>query len=251
MRTVDVANAYNIRRRQLIADLENSVKEIRGQLTRAILNTDLSAATYEIIVNSTTRLREFDKVKLLDPDTKYNEVNRWLSNSTEPFQWSNNKERQNRINKAKIELDALISEKLNKNTFLERFYISYSDLNLVIVEDTLISIYTSEDISSLIEEIIQMLKNLYSIKPLGGLSVYISRLLEISSNRESIEVSDIDNSKFINTYADTTLIWSQAVQLIIDYIHSIENETKISLETANNTIRKRMNSFVEKYKNNQ
>jgi len=251
MRTVDVANAYNIRRRQLIAHLENSVKEIRGQLTRAILNTDLSAATYEIIVNSTTRLREFDKVKLLDPDTKYNEVNRWLSNSTEPFQWSNNKERQNRINKAKIELDALISEKLNKNTFLERFYISYSDLNLVIVEDTLISIYTSEDISSLIEEIIQMLKNLYSIKPLGGLSVYISRLLEISSNRESIEVSDIDNSKFINTYADTTLIWSQAVQLIIDYIHSIENETKISLETANNTIRKRMNSFVEKYKNNQ
>lgn len=251
MRTVDVANAYNIRRRQLIADLENSVKEIRGQLTRAILNTDLSAATYEIIVNSTTRLREFDKVKLLDPDTKYNEVNRWLSNSTEPFQWSNNKERQNRINKAKIELDALISEKLNKNTFLERFYISYSDLNLVIVEDTLISIYTSEDISSLIEEIRQMLKNLYSIKPLGGLSVYISRLLEISSNRESIEVSDIDNSKFINTYADTTLIWSQAVQLIIDYIHSIENETKISLETANNTIRKRMNSFVEKYKNNQ
>ena len=67
MRTVDVANAYNIRRRQLIADLENSVKEIRGQLTRAILNTDLSAATYEIIVNSTTRLRKFDKVKLLDP----------------------------------------------------------------------------------------------------------------------------------------------------------------------------------------
>jgi len=251
MRTVDVANAYNIRRRQLIADLENSVKEIRGQLTRAILNTDLSAATYEIIVNSTTRLREFDKVKLFDPDTKYNEVNRWLSNSTEPFQWSNNKERQNRINKAKIELDALISEKLNKNTFLERFYISYSDLNLVIVEDTLISIYTSEDISSLIEEIIQMLKNLYSIKPLGGLSIYISRLLETSSNRESIEVSDIDDSKFINTYADTTLIWSQAVQLIIDYIHSIENETEISLETANDTIRKRMNSFVEKYKNNQ
>ena len=247
MKTVDVSNSYNVRRRQLITDLESAEKELRGLLTRSVLNTDLSAATYEVLINKILNIHEFDRINISDIERRFHEARKWATDYSDSLnRIINNSGRKNLIQYAQ-NIENLINQKAEHLPFLEQFYLNYFDINLSILEDTLIRLYTTEDSSMLLDEISKMLNDLLELHPVGGLTSIIRIISETSSKRKSTYNPRDVYTGYIEFYSDTAFIWSQAAQLFIDFLITIEHGGHVSLEHSNENLAERMQMLVNRY----
>jgi hypothetical protein len=249
MRTTDVANAYNLRRKHLSAELEGADKQTRGKITRSILNTDLSGLTYETVIDTSKKIENFDEWKITKTEQKLFEIKQWILNLRDNTAWISEIKNPSRLTNLKLELESIEAERLQQRELLEIFYSTYVNVILVVLEDALIRIYVVDDTKSLSEEIDLMLSNLTKLNPIGGLASILTRLLAISPGQQNIDDKNQD-SEFFDIYSHTCFIWSQSAQLISDYINSIETNKSMSLENTNKAVQQRMESLVQRYKTN-
>ncbi len=247
MRTTDVANAYNIRRRYFSSEYNIGNKITRGKITRSILNTDLSALTYEHVIKLSKKFDNFDNLKLTKTQQKSIEINEWILNVSENTKWISSLRNPSRLPVLQSELQSVQVTGLQPKELFKSFYNTYIKVILVVLEDALIRIYLVEDTKSLSEEIDSMLSNLIELNPIGGLASNIQILSDISSGRPKSSEDD-PHVEFIDTYAHISFVWSQSAQLISDYINSIESSEPISLEKANQSLQQRMEQVAKKYK---
>ncbi|NIP38793.1 MAG: hypothetical protein GWO07_08625 [Candidatus Dadabacteria bacterium] len=247
MRTTDVKNAYNLRRQHFSAEYKLTDRTTRGMITRSILNTDLSAYTYEWLINILNKMDDFGNLKLTNTQKKSIEINNWLLNVSDNTQWITNLKNPGRLTELKAELESIDITGSELQELFKFFYSAYIKLLLVRLEDTLIRVYIVEDTDSLLKELISMLHSFKQLKPIGGLAEHIEVLYEIYSNNQN---SDDPNPhfQFINSYANTTFVWSQCAQLMLDYMNSIESDEPISLEKTNQSLQQRMEQIANRYK---
>jgi len=247
MKTVEVSNSYNVRRKQLIAELENAEKGLRGLLTRSVLNTDLSAITYEVLINSVLKIHEFDRVKIFDIEKRFHEAKKWASDYSNSInRIINNSKRKNLIQTFQ-NIENLVNQNPEHLPFLEQFYLNYFDICLSILEDTLIRLFNTDDNSMLFDEISNMLNDLLELHPIGGLTSMIRMISETRLQRKSAYDSEDWYISYNEYYSDIAFIWSQTAQLFIDYLITVENGGHVTLEHSNENLAERMKMLVKRY----
>ncbi|NIS08185.1 MAG: hypothetical protein GWO07_05355 [Candidatus Dadabacteria bacterium] len=247
MRTVDVTNAYNLRRKYFSSEYTLTNKHTRGIITRSILNSDLSARTYEMIAAYSSRFDDIKLIKLTKPQEKLNEIKEWLLNVDENTGWISDIKTPSRLHSLKNDLESLKSSELEPLELFGKFYPAYINIMLIVLEDALIRIYIVEDTKSLIVELHSMLNNLCNLNPVGGLEPNFKALVDIYYNSLDTEEKN-PHVQFIDTYAHTSFIWSQCAQFVSDYIDGLETGQAFSLESANKTLQQRMEKIASEYK---
>lgn len=247
MRTTDVANAYNLRRKHFSSEYTVTDRRTRGIITRSILNTDLSAHTYELIAKFDKQFTDMELQSPPEMQKKLAEINEWISNFGENTKYISDIKSPSRLHGLMAKLESIKPLEITPKELFEQFYKTYMGVIHTIIEDALIRIYVVEDTKSLIVETHSMLNNISSLNPIGGLRTIIDTLINIFY--ESLDTEEQNpHVQFIDTYAHSTFVWSQSAQVILDFTDSILTGESVSLENVNQVLQHRMKQIVESYK---
>lgn len=247
MRTTDVANAYNLRRKHFSSEYTVTDRRTRGIITRSILNTDLSAHTYELIAKFDEKFAHMQKQDIPEMQKKLAEINEWISHLTGNTKYISEIKSPSRLQNLVSQLESIKPLEIAPKELFEQFCRIYMSLIHTIIEDALIRIYVVEDTKSLIVETHSMMNNLSLLNPIGGLRPIVETLINIFYNSLDTEEPN-PHVQFINTYAHSTFVWSQCAQVILDFTDSLQTGKSVSIENVNHVLQRRMQKIAESYK---